>query len=256
MLHYLCITFITYLTMPKKLAILSLLGLVVIIGILAYAVRANRESQQLKAQLEELQKNPQEANEEEVNQLVEQVGKLIVLPEDEKPTVATVSDKEKLKETTFFSKAENGDKVLIYVNAKKAILYRPSSQKIIEVATINLNTAAQNQNLEGKVVLRNGTTVVGLTARFEEAMKRVLPKIEVTGRDNAKQTAFTETIVVDLSGNKREDAQRLAAAIGARVGALPSDETKPENADFLVIIARDKVTATSPTASPLASPAQ
>lgn len=77
----------------------------------------------------------------EVDALVAEVGKLIELPADENPTVATVTDVEKVKEQPFFANAKNGDKVLIYTNARKAILYRPSEKRIIEVGAVNINQA-------------------------------------------------------------------------------------------------------------------
>ncbi|HEX3099746.1 MAG TPA: hypothetical protein VHQ41_02115 [Patescibacteria group bacterium] len=76
-------------------------------------------------------------NQDDAKQLVQQVGKLIILPTDEDPTIATVSDLNKLKDQPFFTKAQVGDKVLIYSKAKKAILYRPSSNQIIELAPLN-----------------------------------------------------------------------------------------------------------------------
>jgi hypothetical protein len=75
----------------------------------------------------------------EVDMLVTEVGKLLALPTDEKPTVATITDVEKLKEQVFFKNASNGDKVLIYTKSKKAILYRPSEKKIVEVGAVNIN---------------------------------------------------------------------------------------------------------------------
>lgn len=75
----------------------------------------------------------------EVDALVAQVGKIIALPTDEKPTVATVTDASKVKDQPFFAKAQNGDKVLIYQKAQKAILYRPSSNIIVEVGAVNIN---------------------------------------------------------------------------------------------------------------------
>lgn len=78
----------------------------------------------------------------EVDALVTEVGKLITLPSDEKPTVATITDVEKLKDQPFFVNAQNGDKVLIYTNAKKAILYRSEEKKIIEVGAVNINQQA------------------------------------------------------------------------------------------------------------------
>ncbi|MFZ2682353.1 MAG: hypothetical protein WAZ14_04660 [Patescibacteria group bacterium] len=74
----------------------------------------------------------------EVDRLIMDVGKLIVLPTDETPTVATVADPERLRDQTFFANAKTGDRVLLYTNAKKAILYDPVANKIVEVAPISL----------------------------------------------------------------------------------------------------------------------
>jgi hypothetical protein len=78
----------------------------------------------------------------EVDALVSEVGKLIVLPADEKPSVATITDIEKVKDQAFFKNAQNGDKILIYTNARKAILYRESEKKVIEVGAVNINQAS------------------------------------------------------------------------------------------------------------------
>lgn len=80
----------------------------------------------------------------EAKALSEKVGKLILLPSDEIPTIATVSDPEALKDQAFFVDAKKGDKVLIYSNAKRAILYDPEANKIITVAP--LDTKTQNPN--------------------------------------------------------------------------------------------------------------
>lgn len=89
-------------------------------------------------QLAKLQQNPQALAQGEIQQVIEKVSRLIVLPEGETPTIATVTDLEKLKDQPFFSKAQKGDRVLIYTNAKKAILYRPNADKIVEVAPLNI----------------------------------------------------------------------------------------------------------------------
>ena len=49
-----------------------------------------------------LSADPSVKAEEEVAELVKKVGKLILLPEDETPTMATVSDPELLKDQPFF----------------------------------------------------------------------------------------------------------------------------------------------------------
>ena len=92
------------------------------------------------SQVRALKQDPQIAAQKEVAQLVEKVGKLVVLPANETPTVATVSDPEALKDQAFFASAEKGDKVLIYAEAKKAILYSVTLNKIIDVAPLNIGT--------------------------------------------------------------------------------------------------------------------
>lgn len=72
----------------------------------------------------------------DVDSVVNKVKKLMLLP-DETPILATVTDLEKVKGQVFFTKAQLGDKVLIYMQAKKAILYRPTDNIIIEVGRVN-----------------------------------------------------------------------------------------------------------------------
>lgn len=89
-----------------------------------------------------LKANPGATAQAETEALVARVSKLIVLPEGETPTVATVQDPEKLKDQAFFVNAKVGFKVLIYTNAKKAILYDPVANKIVEVAPVNIGNQA------------------------------------------------------------------------------------------------------------------
>ena len=62
----------------------------------------------------------------EVEETVAAVSELMELPAGETPTLATVTEREKLTTQTFFKYAENGDKVLIYLQSRRAILYRAS----------------------------------------------------------------------------------------------------------------------------------
>lgn len=84
----------------------------------------------------------------ETRALVEEVGKLMYLPADEVPTIATVSEPQKLANQAFFIDAKKGDKVLIYATAKKAILYDPVAKKIVNVAPINLGTQTPGTTTE------------------------------------------------------------------------------------------------------------
>ena len=82
------------------------------------------------------QTDPNVAIEKETQSLVGQIGKFMELPLSEQPTLATVTDRGKLKGQEFFAHAQDGDKVLIYAEAKKAILFRPSAGKIIEITKL------------------------------------------------------------------------------------------------------------------------
>jgi hypothetical protein len=107
---------------------------VILIGTSGYFFKQYKNTQK---QIKVLKADPQQANRD----LINKIGKLVVLPVGEDPTIATVADPEKLKEQAFFTKAKTGDKVLLYTNAKKAILYNPESNKIVEIAPINIGSA-------------------------------------------------------------------------------------------------------------------
>ena len=195
--------------------------------------------------------NPTQFAAEEAKKLVSAVSKLMTLPGDETPTVATVNDKEKLKNQPFFANTENGDKVLIYTNAKKAILYRPTINKIIDVAPVNIGPTNASESAQVaptakapvmppvKFVLRNGTSVVGLTKKVETELKTAMKNADVVDKDNAKKKDYEKSIVIDIKGNKGPQAAQIAKELSIAVGNMPTDESSP-SADFLIILGADK----------------
>lgn len=107
-------------------------GLIIALVPTIYFYSQNKNTQR---KLAEAQKTSQTS--EATQAIIKDVGKLVVLPEGEEPSVATVSDLSKLQGQPFFAKAANGDKVLVYNKAQRAILYRPSINKIVEMAPLN-----------------------------------------------------------------------------------------------------------------------
>ena len=194
-----------------------------------------------------LLKNPTEAAKEEVKALTARVGTLIELPNEE-PTVATVSDKEKLADQPFFAKSENGDKVLIYPQSKKAILYRPSIGKVIEVSTLNVSpegnaSPAATPSAETSpisVILYNGTATVGLTANVEKKIKNdpeLGKKISVINKENAVKKDYAKTIVVVLNAAFSAEGEQMAKLLGGTVSPLPEGEARPAT-DIAVFIGK------------------
>jgi hypothetical protein len=134
--------------MKKK--ILIALNIILIIGLGVAAGYFYNKYDDLNDKYTEVQKkyyeltsNPQAAQAAEVQKYIEEVGKLYDLPDDEEPSVATVKDKDQLKDQPFFEKAENGDVTLIYSNNKLALLYRPSTKQLVNVSSVTIQQDAQ-----------------------------------------------------------------------------------------------------------------
>jgi uncharacterized membrane protein len=115
-----------------------ILVVIVLIAAGIFSAAQYKSNKNLKTQVSQLKADPQKAAQDQTRELVNKVAQLVILPKDEEPTIATVTDVSKLKDQPFFANAQEGDKVLIYSTAKKAILYRESINKIIEVAPVNI----------------------------------------------------------------------------------------------------------------------
>jgi len=193
-------------------------------------------------QYKNLKANPNLEVQKEMDVLIKTIGKLIELPSDETPTVATISNKEKLKDQLFFAKAENGDKLIAFTKAMQAILYRPSTNKIINVAPIVIDqedvekqkkpVSAISEGL--KIAYYNGTETLGLASESEEIVKKKYPNYQTSIIGNATNKNYKENIVIDLTGKYQAETNSIANLLGGKVGILPEGEKRPES-DILVI---------------------
>lgn len=122
---------------PSRLLLLFILLIVVVLG--AGLVWTLKDRDHLKKEVNKLSEQSQVSAPDEAKQLNTEVGQLVVLPTDETPSIATVADATKLKQqSTGFENAQNGDKLLIYTQAKQIIVYRPSSKKVVSIVQITL----------------------------------------------------------------------------------------------------------------------
>ncbi len=175
----------------------------------------------------------------EVEYLTRRIGKFMVLPE-EPATLATVTEKEQLADQGFFKSAENGDKVLIFVNAGKAILYRPTLNKVVDVASVRTleeqEPEAVDESTVAMVEVYNGTFVTGLAGSVADQLEDMENlRLQITSSKDARLRNYTDTLVVDLAGNNPSRAQRIADELGGKVGRLPAGEASPA-ADLLIIV--------------------
>lgn len=168
--------------------------------------------------------SPEKLQQAQVDQTISEVAKLYTLPGNEKPDVATVKDKEALKKQyPFFDQAENDDVVLIYKEAKIAILYRPATKKLVKVGPVNV---------ESGVAIRT----VGSDSE-RAAVEKLLTDGKLTFTSGgASKTQLSGITVVDVKGTNGEQAKKLAEIVKGNVGTLPEGEDKPSDVDLLILI--------------------
>jgi len=110
----------------RKVLLIGFLGLVIVVALIGGLVYFYFQSRVIGGNL---------ISEMAAEKQIALISRLVDLPTNEEPTIATVVDKFKLNNQPFFAKAENGDQVLIYPKNKIGVLYRPKTGKIINYAT-------------------------------------------------------------------------------------------------------------------------
>lgn len=179
--------------------------------------------------------SPDQIQQSQTDSYIAEINKLYALPANEKPDVATVKDKDALKKQyPFFDQAENNDIVLIYKEAKLAILYRPSTKQLIKVGPVNVE---------------NGTSIRVVGSETErKAVEKILTDSQVTyTTGGGSKTTLVGITIVDLNGQKGEEASKLAETLKGKVGSLPTGEDKPADVDLLVLVGPAAVNQPAPT---------
>lgn len=189
-------------------------------------------------QYNSIKNNPNNSAKQETEQLTHKISKFMELPKEE-PSVATITDKNKLKDQLFFANSENGDKLLIFTKAGEAILYRPSNNKIIAVAPINLQTSQSTITPEIttnpiKIAVYNGGKKAGLAESMKTKLSSIIQNITVkTG--NAQKNDYQKTLVINLKNVSNEILKQIIQITDGEISSLPEGEVKPE-VDVLIIV--------------------
>lgn len=201
-----------------KVTLTSVLLTAVVLGLAAFGGFYFKKYNDLK------NASPEKLQQAQLDETLAAVGKLYTLPKDEKPEVATVNDKEEVKKQyPILDQVENGDILIVYRNAKTAILYRPSTEKIIKVVPVNV---------QAQLSVRT----VGSDAE-RAAVEKLLTDAKVAfTAGGVSKTTLSGIIVVDLKGTNGESAKQLAQTVKGTVGSLPAGEDKPNDVDLLILV--------------------
>jgi hypothetical protein len=129
----------------RNIIVVSLVvgGLILLAG-LAFSLKLYMDTQQkLRALQTQLTTSTTPVTTDD-KAVIDKVAKHMILP-NETPKVVTIENVENLaREQVFFTKAKNGDKLIIY--AQKVILYDSVLDKIIDMAQIRLGGSPTPQS--------------------------------------------------------------------------------------------------------------
>ena len=117
----------------KKRNVMSILlvcGILVLAGLASYSFWMYYSSQQ---ELARVQQKTVQARNNDASAIIADVKNHMVLP-NETPIVTTVTNADAVRSQPFYANAKNGDRVLVFKT--RAILYRPSIDRVIEVGYI------------------------------------------------------------------------------------------------------------------------
>jgi len=168
--------------------------------------------------------------------VVGKIGKLVILPGNETPALAEVTDKTKLDTNSILKEAENGDQVLIYTQNAKIIIYRPSDNKIVDIGPLLVGTSGSIY-ITSKFYIVDGSGKAGSYDTLRQTIVGAFPNARVDKLSAPR--AYPETHVVDVSGNNAYLAQQLADVLKMNTGATPEGVKVPADADFLIVLGSD-----------------
>jgi hypothetical protein len=241
-------------TQPQKrfrwwwLVLLAVIGLIIFLGYNYYLARERL--------IAVLQNNDSQFVLEEVNQTLDAMRKLTLLP-NEVPVIATITDAAHLlRESAFYQGAEDGDQLVLFPEARRAYIYSPRRQIMVNAGPLILvdngqaviTTASDSANRQPEILepdqsstgtasleIRNGTPLVGEAGRLRDQL--VAQGYTVSAIGNAVEKTYAQTLVIDLSDGQNEaEVAALVEELNAKqVTELPAGETGVAG-DILIII--------------------
>lgn len=159
------------------------------------------------------------------DEIVLRVNKALSIQGDSHPAILTVEDETRATQP-FLDQAKNGDKVLLYYKAKRAVLFRPSENSIIHQGSYTPPDA--------KVFIRRGTTDDGKVAETRSRLEEI-EAIDLVSQDDSPKSDYRGITIVNVTDRYDEKLRELEDLFGVKAVRLPPGETFPD-ADILVIV--------------------
>lgn len=132
-------------TRRRRPRLLTVFLVLILLALAAGSFFLYQKYRDTQAQVDKLStvQGQQELSNTQVNELLGEMRAIILLPSDEDPVVATITDINLLRDKDFYKDAQNGDRVVVFASAKKAYIYRPSEKKIINVGAFEVSNEQQ-----------------------------------------------------------------------------------------------------------------
>jgi hypothetical protein len=112
------------------------IGVLILLTLFSYSIYIVYQKYFNPTEEEKVQRQ-EEKTRKDILAVLKEISKYTVLPENDPPTLFVIDNAEKLgKQQPFFANALNGDKLLIFPNSSKAILWSPSRGKIINIGPV------------------------------------------------------------------------------------------------------------------------
>lgn len=229
---------------PSRIGILLpvLLGVAIIAFIASYWGYA-----QTRKQISILT-NPNQATEltaAQTEELLAKVSKLINLPDEKSPAVATINDVETLSaQQDFYKDANNGNKLIVFARARKAVIYDEKNNIIVNMGPVfytDKDGKAQPASLieDGRITidLRNGsqTKDLGVTNRDKLSTNHAF---NVTHLAKAANGNYKGNIIFNnlKNGAKSDLVAALAKELNATVVTKLPDGEAAATTEVVVIL--------------------
>ncbi len=161
--------------------------IILVVTILAIVAIPSYAAYYFYTEYTRITEDPTAAAKQETEKLLTSLSALMLLPEGE-PSLLTVLDKDSLSKEPFFKNSENGDKVLVFSDSHKAILYRPSTNKIIDVMQIQEQQTVQSNSSNQQPELQNNAEIDNQKLIVEPKVNNSTSTLEILDEDNSAST--------------------------------------------------------------------